>query len=255
MTEHGPASRRGPAGTAGSLAVWAAWLLATALWTPLVLLAFLATAWWDRRRAIAGRTFRIGARVLLLLNPWWRVRIEGTLPPRDLRPFVAVCNHESLADIVLVGTLPWDMKWLSKASIVRMPFLGWMMRLAGDVSVRRGDADSRTASYARLKTWVERGASVMIFPEGTRSRTPELLPFRSGAFRLALETGRPILPIAVSGTRDAIRKGSMRFGRADVRLRVLPPVSVSGRTLDDLADLRDEVRSLIEAARDSPPAS
>ena len=93
-----------------------------------------------------------------------------------------MANHESLADIVLIGSLPWYMKWLSKASIMRVPFLGQMMRMAGDVSVERGSARSRGASYSALLRWIGRGASIMIFPEGTRSRTTEMLPFRNGAF-------------------------------------------------------------------------
>ena len=90
----------------------------------------------------------------------------------------------------------------------------------------------------------------MIFPEGTRSPTSEMLPFRNGAFRLAIETGRPIQPLAVSGTRFAISKGSMRFGRADVRVRVLAPVSTEGLGLADVVSLRNRVRGLVEEARE-----
>ena len=89
----------------------------------------------------------------------------------------------------------------------------------------------------------------MIFPEGTRSRTTEMLPFRNGAFRLAIETGAPILPLAVHGTRTAIRKGSMKFGNADVVVRVLDPVPTTGLGLGDLDELRSAVRRDIEDAR------
>jgi 1-acyl-sn-glycerol-3-phosphate acyltransferase len=141
------------------------------------------------------------------------------------------------------------MKWLSKASIFRVPFLGQMMRMAGDVGVERGSARSRGASYGALLSWIERGASIMIFPEGTRSRTTEMLPFRNGAFRLAIETGAPILPLAVHGTRTAIRKGSMKFGNADVVVRVLDPVPTTGLDPEDLDELRTTVRRNIEDAR------
>ena len=89
----------------------------------------------------------------------------------------------------------------------------------------------------------------MIFPEGTRSRTNEMLPFRNGAFRLAIETGAPILPLAVHGTRTAIRKGSMKFGNADVVVRVLEPVPTTDLGPDDLDELRTTVRRTIEDAR------
>ena len=232
-----------------SFLVWVAWQLLVIVWTPVVGIALLLTGWWDRPRWIAGLVFRFGARLLVALNPFWRVRTVGHLPERGSHPFVAVANHESLADIILIGSLPWDMKWLSKASIFRVPFLGQMMRMAGDVGVERGSARSRGASYGALLSWINRGASIMIFPEGTRSRTTEMLPFRNGAFRLAIETGAPILPLAVHGTRTAIRKGSMQFGNARVVVRILDPVPTAGLELDDLDELRSAVRRDIEDAR------
>jgi len=236
---------RGPA----SLLVWIAWEILVILWTPVVAIALLFTGWWDRPRWIAGRVFRFGARILIALNPFWKVRVEGEVPARSAHPFVVVANHESLADIVLIGWLPWDMKWLSKSSIFRVPFLGLMMRMAGDVPVRRHEADSRARSYDALRRWLERDASVMIFPEGTRSRTREMLPFHNGAFRLAIEMEVPVLPLAVHGTREAIRKGSMKFGNADVVVRILEPVPTAHLDPGDVPSLRAEVRQRIEAAR------
>lgn len=237
-------------GPVTSFLVWIVWQLLVILWTPVVALALVFTGWWDRPRWITGRVFRFGARILVALNPFWKVRVEGQVPSRDAHPFVAIANHESLADVVLIGCLPWDMKWLSKASNFRVPFLGQMMRMAGDIEVRRSDAESRATSMLDMKKWLERGASVMIFPEGTRSPTSEMLPFRNGAFRLAIETGRPIQPLAVSGTRFAISKGSMRFGRANVVVRVLAPVPTVGLGQADVVSLRNRVRGLIEEARE-----
>jgi len=236
-----------------SVLVWVAWLVVAALWTPLVAVVYALTAWWDERRRYASLVFRRGANLLVVVNPFWRVRIEGDLPDRASEPFVAVCNHESLADVLIVGTLPFEMKWLSKAEIARLPFIGWMMKMAGDVTVRRGDRRSRGASYDELVAWLRRGSSVMMFPEGTRSRTGEMLPFRSGAFRLAIETGRPVQPLAVSGTRDAIRADSLVFGRARVTLRILPQVPTEGLGPEDVDDLSDRVRAILEAARSAPP--
>jgi len=234
---------------AASLLVWTAWVALVIVWTPVVAISLAITGWWDQPRWNAGRVFRFGARILVALNPFWSVRLEGRMPARNAHPFVAVSNHESLADVILIGTLPWEMKWLSKSSNLWIPFLGLMMRLAGDVGVRRDDPSSRSASYDAMKRWIERGASVMIFPEGTRSRTREMLPFRTGPFRLAIETGRPVQPLAVSGTRAAIRKGSLRFGTARVVVRILEPVPTEGLGPADVEALRLRVQGEIEEAR------
>jgi 1-acyl-sn-glycerol-3-phosphate acyltransferase len=92
--------------------------------------------------------------------------------------------------------------------------------------------------------------SVMIFPEGTRSRTAELLPFKDGAFRLAIEAGVALLPLAVSGTRTALPKHDWRFGRSVAEVRVLDPVETAGLTLDDVPALKARIRDMIVRARD-----
>lgn len=232
-----------------SAGVWAAWAVMVVAWTPVLLVIFLLTAWWDRSRWIVGRSFRVLARAAVRVNPLWTVRFHGSLPEDRRRAHVVVCNHESLADPVLVGSLPWETKWIAKEAVFRIPFLGQMMWMAGDVRVRRTDRESRARAFEALKAWIRRGASVMVFPEGTRSSDGELLPFRNGPFRLALETGAPVLPLAVSGTRDALRKGSLVFGRARVEVAILEPEPTEGRSAEDVEELRETVRDRIAAAR------
>lgn len=233
----------------GSFLVWVVIVTLVILWTPLVFLVFVFTAPWDRRRRIVGRVFRLLAYLSVRVNPFWRVRIHGNLPePRD-RAYVVVSNHESMADVMIIGGLPWEMKWLSKRAIGRIPCQGWMMRMAGDVFVQRRDEESRAEAFEKLRRWLLCGSPVMIFPEGTRSPTGEMLPFRNGAFRLAIETGAPVLPMAISGTRDALRKGSLAFWPARPRLAILDPVPVEGLGPEDIEPLREKVRALIQEAR------
>jgi 1-acyl-sn-glycerol-3-phosphate acyltransferase len=177
------------------------------------------------------------------------------MPEDPRRPFVVVSNHESFADILLISHLPWEMKWLSKAELFRIPIMGWMMWLVGDIPVKRGFGPSAVEAMERCRKALDNRVSVMIFPEGTRSKTAELLPFKDGAFRLAIEAGVPILPLAVSGTATALRKHDWRFGRSDAEVRVLEPVETAGLSLSDVPELKARVRQTIVEARDALAAA
>ena len=229
--------------------VWLATALVAILWLPWLALVWALTAARDPGRYAVGRWFRRAAVTVTSLNPFWKFRTSGVSIHDPRRPYVAVANHESLADIFLVSHLPWEMKWMSKDAIFRIPIMGWMMRMAGDVMVRRNDPSSRIRALEEARDRLRKKVSVMSMPEGTRSGGGELLRFHDGAFRLAIETGAPILPIALAGTRHCIRKGSWLVGRARAIARVLPPVETAGLTLADVPALRDRVRDMIADAR------
>jgi 1-acyl-sn-glycerol-3-phosphate acyltransferase len=219
------------------------------LWCPALALVRLVTAPFDRGLYWPGLLFRKLAVVTVALNPLWRVRITGYRVSDPRRPYVVVSNHESLVDILLISHLPWEMKWLSKAELFRLPFLGWDMWLAGDIPVERGTARSAVRALQRCRIALQRKVSVIIFPEGTRSPTGALLPFKDGAFRLAIEAGVPILPLVVAGTRTALAKRDWRVAPATAEVRVLPPVDTTGLSLADVRSLRDRVRDQIAEAR------
>jgi len=216
-----------------------------------MLILLLVTGAFDRGRYIVGYVFRRIGPVMATLNPLWSFRYSGAMPKNPRRPYVVVSNHESFADILLISHLPWEMKWLSKAELFRIPIMGWMMWLAGDIPVKRGFGPSAVEAMERCRKVLRQKVSVMIFPEGTRSKTAELLPFKDGAFRLAVEAGVPILPLALSGTGTALPKHGWRFGRSAAHLRVLEPVETAGLTLADVPSLKARIRDLIVQARDS----
>lgn len=228
---------------------WACAVLVVLVGFLYVTLVFAFTAPFDPGRYAAGRAFRQLAMVAVKLNPLWHFHMSGEPVADPRHPYVAVSNHESYADIFLISHLPWEMKWLSKETIFRIPVMGWMMRMAGDIPLRRGNRDSTIAALAACRDRLGKRVTVMIFPEGTRSKGGELLPFKDGAFRLAIEAGVPILPIAVAGTRHAMAKGTFRFQHARAAVRVLPPVETAGMTLDEVPALRERVRRLIDEAR------
>jgi 1-acyl-sn-glycerol-3-phosphate acyltransferase len=218
--------------------------------TPIMALVFAATAPFDRGRYVAGRFFRLIGVTSVKLNPLWRFETSGPVLPDPRRPYVAVSNHESYADIFLISHLPWEMKWISKETMFRIPCFGWMMQMAGDIRLQRGERSSAVAAMQAARDRLARRVSVMIFPEGTRSRDGEMLPFKDGAFRLAIETGAPILPLAVAGTRDAMAKGTFRFQRARARVLVLEAIETAGLTLDDVDALKARTRALIAEGRE-----
>jgi 1-acyl-sn-glycerol-3-phosphate acyltransferase len=233
------------------LSVWT-WLeigVVTLLGFFVQLLLSLVTVPFDRRRLVAGRAFRLVGVVAARLTPFWHFSVVGPTPPVAGRT-VVVSNHESQADPFLISHLPWEMKWLAKASLFRIPVVGWMMWLAGDVPVRRGDSASGKGAMADCARWLERGVPVMVFPEGTRSADAALLPFKDGAFRLAIETGADLLPVAVHGTRAALPKHSWRFQRAEARVTVGTPLSTKGLTLADVERLKARARAQVEELRE-----
>lgn len=234
--------------TLASIWTWSVLGLAVACVTPLILL-WRVVGWpVDRVNYLGGRLFRLAGKTAVLLTPVWHFRVRGTPPADPRRPYVVVANHESFADILLLCLLPWEMKWLSKVEIMRIPVLGWAMWGARDVGVRRGAAASAREAMDDCRRRLAGRVSVMIFPEGTRSPRWELLPFKDGAFRLALDAGVPILPLAICGTRDAIARRDWRVNPANAIVEILEPVPTDGVT--DLADLKQRVRERIEAARE-----
>lgn len=243
--------------TLRSLWTWAASVTLIVLWLPLLALIRLVDR--DPARYRTGRWFRRLGEAITKANPSWQVQVSGAPVDDPRRPYVVVCNHQSLADIPVISCLPWEMKWVAKAELFRLPFVGWMMRLAGDIAVERGTAASGAKALVGARQYLQQRCSVMFFPEGTRSRDGRVLPFTDGAFRLAIKMQAPILPLALDGTSDALPKHSWRFGPPrTIRLAVLPPVPTTGLQAGDTEALREQVQQAIVAQvaawRGVPPA-
>ncbi len=232
-----------------SAAGWVTLFLVLIIGLLYVGLVWLVTVPFDRGRYRAGRAFRHLAVAQVTLNPLWHFETDGKPPVNPRKPYVAVSNHESYADIFLISHFPWEMKWLSKAALFKIPVMGWLMRMAGDIPVKRGSRESVVQALNECRDRLSKRVSVMIFPEGTRSPTGDLLPFKDGAFKLAIETGAPILPIAVAGTRNCMAKHSFQFKRARAKARVLEAIPTEGMTTADLPSLREQTRQVIDAAR------
>lgn len=240
---------------------WFVFAACLVLWLPMMAAVWLVTAPFDPSRYWTGYLFRKLTVVHQKLNPLWKFKIGGIMPDNPRNPYVVVSNHESFADILLISHLPWEMKWLSKKEMFKIPVGGWLMRMARDIELDRGDSASASSAMKECRRRLDDRVSVMIFPEGTRSTTGDLLPFKDGAFRLAIEAGLPILPLAVHGTATALAKHDWRFGRSVAEVRVLEPISTTGMTSGDVATLKSLTRErivaeLVDMGRDfSEPAA
>ena len=148
--------------------IWSWFVLGASMvvWLPLMALIRLVTRRSDPGRYWVGYMFRQIAVLMATLNPLWRFRISGRMPDDPRRPYLVVSNHESFVDILLISHLPWEMKWLSKAELFRIPVLGWLMRLAGDIPVDRGNPRSAAEAMVRCKEILREKVSVIIFPGG-----------------------------------------------------------------------------------------
>ena len=243
---------------AGSLLFWGFIVVSSVMLFPLAVLIWLVTRPFDPRTRALHRFTCFWASLYTWLNPLWRVRISGKEHIHDGATYVMVANHLSLVDILVLFRLFVPFAWVSKQENFAVPFIGWNMRLNGYIPLVRGDRASAAAMMDACRTTLRSGTSIMMFPEGTRSRTGELQAFKPGAFALARELGLPVLPIVLDGSREALpKRGFVLRGRSDITVRVLAEIEVEPddrRSADELAELtRQQVAA--ELARIRPTAS
>ncbi|MBP8274996.1 MAG: 1-acyl-sn-glycerol-3-phosphate acyltransferase, partial [Acidobacteria bacterium] len=153
----------------------------------------------------------------------------------------------SIYDIpVILWTLPNQLRIIAKASLGSFPFLGWHLRLSGHLLVDRENPGASV--FKKMQRMIGQGASLIIFPEGTRSRDGKVGRFKGGVFLLAIESGLPIVPISVSGTRHVMLKGRLMTCPGDVTLTVHAPISTAGMTRENARSLAAQVQAVVSEA-------
>jgi 1-acyl-sn-glycerol-3-phosphate acyltransferase len=227
----------------GSVLYWSFVIGGAALMFPIAVVIWAVTLPFDRRRVLLHSFTSFWAALYTWVSPW-SITVLGREHIDPSRTYVMVANHNSVVDIFVLYRLFTHFKWVSKIENFRIPFIGWNMSLNGYVPLRRGDRDSVVRMLGRCETLLREGNSVMMFPEGTRSKTGELKPFKPGAFELAIRTGMPVLPVAITGTFAALPKHGLRIAPQRVVVRVLPAVAPG----DSIEALTESVREQIAAA-------
>ncbi len=179
---------------------------------------------------------------LVALNPYWKLKVEGLENIDHNQTYVIVANHQSLADIIIIYKTHMYFKWVAKKDLLKLPFIGGLLWVNDHVLLARGEFGSIKAVYRQAAEWLRKGVSMLFFPEGTRSHTDEMNEFQNGAFKLAIKESKPVLPVFIGGTREAIPKGGWIFKtKVSGRLVVLPPIDTSKYNTADYAALRDLV--------------
>jgi len=173
-----------------------------------------------------------------------KVRVEGLERLDHGKPYIFVANHQSQFDIfVLDGYFDMDFRWLAKKELFRIPFFGWAMLLAGSIPVDRSHGRQALKSLDQAAKRIAAGASVIIFPEGTRSPDGKLQPFKAGGMQLAIRSGVELVPVAIMGTREILPKGKLLSRPGRVLIRVGEPVAsrdFTSKQKQELAELMHE---------------
>ncbi|MDM8526471.1 lysophospholipid acyltransferase family protein [Desulfococcaceae bacterium HSG8] len=182
----------------------------------------------------------------ILLASCVPVRVRGISNLDPARSYIYMANHQSLYDIpVLLAHLPVQFRWLAKTELFRIPIFGQAMYRAGYISIDRSDRKSAFNSLKMAAETIRNGVSVLIFPEGTRSKDGNIVPFKKGGFVLAVDSGVPVVPVIIHGTGSIMAKKDLLIRPGDVILEIRTPVETSVYTRKTKNELMEEVRQTI----------
>ena len=204
---------------------------------------------FDRGRRVVHELSRILVRIFFFIPPFWRQKVVGRELIDRKKRYVIVVNHNTVIDIPALYYIPLNFRWVSKREVFKTPFFGQYLLLHGDICINRGRATEALEQMIRDgRMWISRGASVAIFPEGTRSKDGEIHRFKAGAFTLAKEAGVDILPVVLDGTKTLIKKNMLFNWGNRITIRVLPPVPAAEVAATETHELMQEVQERMCAA-------
>lgn len=191
------------------------------------------------------RIARLWGRSILVVSRI-KVTVEGLSSIDQQRPYIYMPNHQSNFDIpVLLGHLAVQFRWLAKLELFKIPIFGHAMRKAGYISIDRNNRESAIQSLEMAAEKIKNGVSVLIFPEGTRSRDGKIQPFKKGGFVMAIDSGVPIVPVIISGARSIMTKGKFSVNPGRIRMSIQQPIDTTIYSRDTKEALMQHVRGVI----------
>jgi 1-acyl-sn-glycerol-3-phosphate acyltransferase len=205
----------------------------------------LLTFPFDRNRKIIHYYSCFWGLQYVWIAPWWRIRVSGRENIMPGKKYVILSNHQSLLDICLLYKIPKPFKWISKKEVTRMPFVGWALWLHRDVLISRDRAGLKKM-LREAQDYLNRNVSIILFPEGTRTKDGQIHDFKEGGFLLAKTTKTAILPVVVDGTFDVLHKNSWRLRRKQIfRINILPEISEEEVAATSAKDLTHRLHDLM----------
>ena len=215
----------------------------------------LTTAFFGVIAVIVSFFTRTGNPVHIIARIWAQsilmasrvhVNVQGLSNIEPDKSYIYMANHQSNFDIpVLLGYLPVQFRWLAKAELFKIPVFGRAMLGAGYVKIDRFNQESAFESINEAARKMKDGVSVMIFPEGTRSKDGSIRPFKKGGFVMAVDSGVPIVPVVIRGTWPIMAKSSLRINRGEVVMVLAKPIDTTGYSRETKKDLMERVRTVI----------
>ena len=198
---------------------------------------------FDKKRVVVHRLSKWITDVVFGLPIFMKREVIGLENIDPHKAYVMVLNHNSMVDILSIYNLPLVFKWVSKKEVYRIPIVGQLLYAHGDIVINRASAkEAMQLVHTRGLEWLKKGASVSIFPEGTRSKDGEIHNFKAGAFILAKDAGVPILPIVLDGTNTMVHKGWLVNWRNKITIRILPAIPAEEVKSRDIKDVMSQVR-------------
>lgn len=224
------------------------WVFVAVTAVPLFLIDFviwLLTFWWDKRLVLLHKYSSVWAVFYIWINPGWRIKVEGTEKIERGKVYVMVCNHQSAFDILLLYRLFAHFKWVAKKELAKVPVIGWNLILNESILIDRASAVSTKKMIAQGLKHLRTGSSVLVFPEGTRSKDGQVKRFKEGAFLLAQQAKVPILPIVIEGSKDIFPKPALIKLCQSLTLKVLDPISAEEIASTPVPEMTKRLNQLI----------
>ncbi len=227
-----------------SLWAWIVIVGLTILFVPVNAVALALSLLIDHDRRFILAVNQAWCRWVGIAQPLWRSEVRGIDKARPGQAYIICANHLSAADIVLCAFLDLPFRWVAKHSLYLVPLFGWQLWAMGHLVIRRGSRSSRRRFLERARRTLDAGMGILMFAEGTRTRTGHMQPFKPGAFIIARDTGYPILPVVIAGTYDAMPPEEILLrNRIHCLFEVLDPVTVpAGATDADIDRIMNGLR-------------